>query len=250
MQRTCAAVLALSLACCATSKPSAASTPASAISESVPQTWEPWPPEPSAAPAVAADSGPIVRLEAREGGYTIRDLFDLVAAKTGRPLMYDSTNQTFKAMKVEFVGSISMPLSKLFPWFQAVLAYRKLVLIPVGPVLADGQQAWYVIDQADPSLRSRPMFVDEQDVPSHADRDGLFIVTELRVRDTVDTSRARAALQQLITQTAGIGRVQEAGRFLVVADFAPVVASIKRLLDRINAETPPSAAMRPVTPAK
>jgi hypothetical protein len=144
-----------------------------------------------------------------------------------------------------------IPEEQLFDWLQAVLSYRKLVLVPVGPKSPDGKQQWFVMDQADPNLKSRPVWIDESEVSDYADRDGLYVVTTLRVRDTLEPVRARNALSPLSTATAGIGRIQDNGRFLIVGDFAPVVAAMKRLLDRMNADTPPSAVLppKPVAPA-
>lgn len=58
----------------------------------------------------------------------------------------------------------------------------------------------------------------------------------------MDTTRLRNALSPISTQTAGIGRISDVpDRWLLVADFAPVVATMKRLVDRVNAETAPPA---------
>ena len=203
-------------------------------------------PAPAAAPAKTGKNP--VRLMPKDGGWKIDELFDAINKTTGISILYDSGNATFKQSKVEFVGMHVIPESELFAWLQAVLSYRKLVLVPVGPKSPDGKQQWFVMDQADPSMKSRPYFIEENEVFDFADRDGLYVTTTLRVRDTVDPTRARNALSPLSTATAGIGRIQDNGHFLIVSDFAPVVAAMKRLLDRINAETPPSAAFHPPAP--
>lgn len=250
-------LVALPLAACATARSRGESSPAAqdtASGSAAEDTkWEPWPPPapPRSADAAPKPSGPAVRLAAKDGGWTIAELFEQVTKATGRPILYDNANATFKQAKLEFVapgGAIEMPASDFFPFMQAALSYRKLVLVPVGPRLANGEQAWFVMDMADPNLKSRPVFLDESEVLEYAERDGLYVVTTLRVRDTVDLTRARNALSPLSTATAGIGRIQDLGaRFLIVGDFAPVVAAMKRMLDRINAETPPSA-VRPAPP--
>ena len=210
--------------------------------------WEPWPPPAAPRAAAPQPSGPTVRLAAKDGGWRMDELIAEVTRVTGRPILYDNTNATFKQAKIEFIaaqGALEMPASDLFAWAQAALAYRKLVLVPVGPKLANGEQAWFIMDQADPNLKSRPVYLDENEVLDYADRDGLYVVATLRLRDTVEPTRARNALSPLSTATAGIGRIQDLGagsRSLIVGDFAPVVASMKRLLDRINAETPPPPA--------
>jgi hypothetical protein len=259
-----AVLLASPLAACATPRggdgqPAPNAAPASAAEE---PKWEPWPPPAAmreraekAAAAENAPPGPTVRLAAKDGGWRIDELLAEVTRVTGRPILFDGTNATFKQAKVEFIAGkdgLEMPSSEFFPFVQAALSYRKLVLVPVGPKLANGEQAWFVMDQADPNLKSRPVFLDENEVLDYADRDGLYVVTTLRLRDTVDATRARNALSPLSTATAGIGRIMDmgmGGRSLIVGDFAPVVAAMKRLLDRINAETLPSAVRPAPAPA-
>jgi hypothetical protein len=243
-----ALLVALPLAACASSRAvesaPASDTPSAQADE--PQ-WEPWPPPQEARPSAAdpAGSNETIRLLPKEGGWRLTEWIEQIAKATGRPILYDETNATFRQAKIDFTGTVTMRQSDLFAFAQAALSYKKLVLVPVGPKLADGQQAWFVMDQADPNLKSRPLFLEESEVLDYADRDGLYVVTTLRLRDTVDAVRARNSLSPLSTATAGIGRVQDnGGRFLIVGDLAPVVAAMKRLLDRINAETPPSA-LRP-----
>ncbi len=223
--------------------------PAAQTVAAAPHEWEPWPPADAAKPAAPRPSGErrTVRLLPKDGGYTMLDVLEMVVKATGTSILYDNYNATFKQAKVEFVGERAIDEADLFAWLQAVLSTRKLVMVPIGPKSADGKQQWYVMDQADPNLKSRPVFLEENEVFDYGDRDGLYVVTSLRVRDTVDVTRVRNMLSPLSTQTAGIGRIMEDGaRHLVVGDFAPVVAAMKRLLDRINADTPPSAVRPPV----
>jgi type II secretion system protein D len=192
----------------------------------------------------------VVRLLPKEGGWAIGELFENIQKNTGISILFDSTNQTMKTMKVEFVGVHVIAEDELFNWLQAVLSYRKLVLVPVGPRSPDGKQQWFVMDQADPNLRSRPYYIREDDIYNFQDRDGLFVVTTLTLHHITDTTRVRTALQQLITQTAGIGKIQDVAgsRTLIVADFAPVVAAMKRLLDYIDVENPSISPIMEVVP--
>ena len=244
---TLVVLLAASLAACASPRAgeSAAPQDSSAPSAADEAKWEPWPPPvaPPRAPAeVPKDQQQVIRVLPREGGWPVADMLPFITSTTGRPIFYDQTNATFKQAKVDFHGTLEMTVADLFAFAQAALSYRKLVLVPIGPKLNNGQQAWTVMDQADPNMKSRPVFLEENEVFDYAERDGLYVTTTLRVRDTVDVVRARNALSPLSTATAGIGRIQDmGGRFLIVSDFAPVVAAMKRLLDRINMETTPSA---------
>jgi hypothetical protein len=251
-------LLTIPLAACATKRGDdsrSAPESASVASADDEPKWEPWPPPEvtranaqRAAESEAKPSGPTVRFAAKNGGWTVAEALEEVSRATGRPILYDGSNATFKQAKIEFLApgaAIEMPASEFFAFVQAALSYRKLCLAPVGPHLANGEQSWFVMDMADPSLKTRPVFIDESEVFAYGDRDGLYVVTTLRLRDTVDANRARNALSPLSTATAGIGRIQDmgsGGRSLIVGDFAPVVASMKRLLDRINAETSPPPA--------
>jgi general secretion pathway protein D len=183
------------------------------------------------------DDEPPVRLLPKDGGWKIDELFDQIHKTTGISILFDSGNATFKQAKVEFIGEHIIRQKDLFDWLQAVLSYRKLVLVPVGPKSpGTGKQQWFVMDQADPNLKSRPVYIDESDIYNYADRDGLYVVTTLTLVHINDTTRVRNALSPLSTQTAGIGRIQDipGSRALIVGDFAPVVAAMKKLLSYID----------------
>lgn len=191
---------------------------------------------PAAAPP---SSEPVVRFPAKHEGWTLADMFKHVTETTGQPILYDDTIATSKATVIIcFTGSGAIKESDLFEFLQAVISYRKLTLVPVGPGAAGGKGPWFVIDYG--SGTCRPVYIHESDVLRYADREGLYIVTTLSLADTVDMDRARDALSLLSTTTDGIGRIRDTGpggRTLIVGDFAPVVASMKRLVDRINAES-------------
>ncbi len=199
------------------------------------------PPKPAKPdPDPARPDSPIVKLIPKDGGWKIEELFDTIQRSTGISILYDSQNATFKQAKVEFVGPHLIAEDELFDWLQAVLSYRKLVLVPVGPKSPDGKQQWFVMDQADPNLKSRPVYIEEDQIEDYADRDGLYVVTTLTLVHISDTTRVRNALSPLSTQTAGIGRIQDipGSRALIVGDFAPVVAAMKRLLQYIDRDNP------------
>jgi general secretion pathway protein D len=185
------------------------------------------------------EKGHVVRLIPKEGGWPILELFDQVHKMTGISILYDQANATFKQAKVEFIGEHLIAEDDLFDWLQAVLSYRKLVLVPVGPKSPGSNlQQWFVMDQADPNLKSRPVYIDENKIEDYADRDGLYVVTTLTLHHITDAQRVRNALSPLSTQTAGIGRITDlpGSRALIVGDFAPVVAAMKRLLVYIDVE--------------
>jgi type II secretion system protein D len=200
----------------------------------------PPPPAPAPEPPPAKPARHPIRLSPKEGGWKIDELFDNINKTTGISILYDSGNATFKQAKVEFVGVHVIEEDQLFDWLQAVLSYRKLVLVPVGPKSPDEKQQWFVMDQADPNLKSRPVYIKEDEIDAYADRDGLYVVTTLTLKNISDTTRVRNALSPLSTATAGIGRIQDiaGSRALIVGDFAPVVAAMKQLLSYIDVQNP------------
>jgi type II secretion system protein D len=216
--------------------------------EPAPGAPAPAPGAPPAAPAKTAKSP--VRLMPKEGGWKIEELFDSINKTTGISILYDSGNATFKQAKVEFVGQHVIEEDQLFDWLQAVLSYRKLVLVPVGPKSPDEKQQWFVMDQADPNLKSRPVYIKETEIDDYADRDGLYVVTTLTLQNITDTTRVRNALSPLSTATAGIGRIQDiaGSRALIVGDFAPVVAAMKKLLQYIDVQNPKTDPRMEVVP--
>jgi hypothetical protein len=83
--------------------------------------------------------------------------------------------------------------------------------------------------------RSSAVRLDDAEVRDYADRDGFYVVANLHVPDGVDAISVRNALAVQSTQTAGLGRIADVrgSRSIVVLDFAPVVASMKRAIDSL-----------------
>lgn len=196
-------------------------------------------------PALAQDPGAppreekVVRILPQDGGWKVEDLFRHIHKATGRSILYDSSPQgKVKTAKVEFVGEYVIRENELFDWLQAVLSFNALVLVPVGPKAPDGTQQWFCLDQANAMVKTRPVYIDEKDIFKYEDRDGLYVVTSVVLKNISDTQRVRTALTPLATTTAGIGRVQDVqgSRAIILGDFAPVVAAMKRLIDYIDVE--------------
>ncbi len=199
-----------------------------------------------AAPAFAQDGeqpdirkeGNYVILKPHPGGkgWPIRDLFDAIAQATGRSILFESGTQIVKNKTVEWTGPHRIQEGELFYWLQAVLSYHGLVLVPVGPPGASGQQQWFALDSANANLTSHPLYLAENEILKYAERDGLYVVTTFTLKHIKDVGRVRQALSQLSTKTAGLGRMNDipGHRAVIVGDFAPIVAAMKRLLDFID----------------
>lgn len=182
--------------------------------------------QPPAVPAVPKGKD-LVQITPKEGGWKIEELFRTIAEYTGESIVYDPAAPQIARKTIEFVGTQVVPKDQLFSWFQSLLSFQRIILVPVGP--RDFEQ-WMALDLNATSITNRPIFVQEDEIENWADRDGVYIVTTITVKNMGDTSRARNALAQLSTRQ--IGRINDVPGNLsfVVADFAPVVASMFRLL--------------------
>lgn len=177
-------------------------------------------------------SGDVLEVEVPPGGLKFAELFRFVAETAGCSILYEENNAIMKTRAVAVVGAVRVARSDLVAWAQDVCQIHGLVLVPWGP--AD-RRAYVALDQANPSTTSAPQFVAEADLPAYAGRTGLFVLSVLSLPRGVDAAKARSALAQLSTKTAGMGRVSDIpdGHALVVADFAHIVASMRRLLDEM-----------------
>ena len=173
----------------------------------------------------------IIQVQPKEGGWHLEELFRTISAYTEQSIVYDPQSPLIKGRKVELVGVQEVPREKLFEWFQSLLSFQRLILVPVGP---ENHEQWMALDVNAPQIQSRPIFVSENQIMEMADRDGVYVVTTITVKNLTDTSRARNALAQLSTRQ--IGRINDVPGNLafVVADFAPVVASMYQLLKAMD----------------
>src|SRR5687767_11286424 len=143
----------------------------------------PAPPPTPPGPPPKADDQKVLRILPQEGGWKIEDLFKHIYKSTGRSILYDSGPQSkVKTGKIEFTGEHTVRESELFDWLQAVLSFQQLVLVPVGPVAPDGSQQWYCLNQSDAMVKTRPVYVHEDDIFKYQDRDGLYIVTSVTLK--------------------------------------------------------------------
>jgi hypothetical protein len=209
---------------------------------------EPWPPAGVVNAAREPATGPIVEVTCPPEGMPALDLLRLLNEKTGAIVVYDLvTNQKLKLARVQWVGTWRVPSSRLVDAVRAALHQQAMVMMPMD--VGGTAEAYAVVDMNNPVVKTRPTWIPESEVYAHEVCDGLYVLTTLRVRDIVDTARVRQALTLLTTQTASIGRVQDVpgGRAIVVGDFAPVVAAMKRVVDEINASAVPIPATSPAT---
>lgn len=182
------------------------------------------------------------KVSPKEGGWEVTDLLEMLKKETGASVVYDSNSPQIRGRKIQFKGEVEVPRERIFAWLQALLSFHRLILVPVG---AEESNCWALYDLNSPQVTSRPIYVQEDEIDKWADRDGVYVVTTVSLKHLTDTSRARNALAQLSTRQIGrINDVPGANSF-VIGDFAPVVASMKQLLTRMDQD----AKDAPVQPA-
>ncbi len=171
----------------------------------------------------------------RKGGMTYVELFKIVSDEAGILIRYQDSSATIKSRKVTFQGNVQVARNDLLAWLQDVAVLDSLVIIPFGPPTRGTYSA---LDLADPAVALGATFVAEGDLVTLVGRTGMFITSVLTVPEGIDPARARNALSQIATRTAGLGRVNDfgGGRHLMVMDFAANVVSMRRTLDAMAIE--------------
>ena len=148
------------------------------------------------------------------------------------PLVWDPKSRGIQGKtmtgELRFEGTRAEILDAL----RGVLAFRELVMIPVG----EGDNARLLVMDARQTaaiVKLKPVYVEitDENVDALAEKDGLFVTTTIRVEHMAVLRDARNALNRIVTGQ-NIGNVTEVpdARAFVVTDFAPNVASIYRLL--------------------
>ena len=178
-----------------------------------------------------------IRIEPREGGWQWVDLLRFVSEEAQVSIRYAAQSAVIKGKKVYWIGPMDVARADLVAWVQDLAFFDGIVILPHGP---DDRGSYAVKDFADGNMSSRAVFVPEDDLPALAGRVGLYVTSVLTLPEGADPSRVRNALRQMSTRTAGLGRLNDVGqdsRVIVVADFASVVADMRRTLDAMAVQT-------------
>lgn len=171
-------------------------------------------------------------------GIELESLVKVLEENTGATVLYDPASPQVRGRRIFIEGTVRIPRDRIFQWVRSVLSYHRLVLVPNGPRHSNG---WALVDVNSPMVCSRPEYVAAGDLPQWEDADGAYIVTTVSLAHLDDTARARNALAQISTRQ--VGRINDVpqSRSFVIADFAPVVHSMWKMLCEMDAE----AANRP-----
>jgi hypothetical protein len=193
-----------------------------------------------AAPAASQDSTAMKDAEVLKfqftpapGGDEIEVYLDILARETPATIISDPASPQLRGRKIELIGPVTLAKKDVFDWARSVLTFQRLILVPTGPRQAN---TWMVLDMNAPQITNHPEFVPQDELGEWTDRDGAYIVSTLTMTHLTDTSRARNALAQLSTRQVGrINDVPQTNSF-IVADFAPVVVAMWKLLGKMDEE--------------
>lgn len=171
-----------------------------------------------------------------ERGMGYPEFFDLVSREAGVRIRYETLNQLVKHKRVAMVGPTRVARDDLIAWAQDTCLVGHLLLIPHGPA---ERREYVVLDTANAKVTTLATFVTEDQLPALAHRSGLYVNSVLTLPDGLDPVRAVRALSVLSTKTAGLGRIANVAEDMGavgVADFATVVANMRRVLDEMAIE--------------
>ena len=174
-----------------------------------------------------------IRIEPRAGGWEWVDLLRLVSEEAKVSIRYQAYNAVIKGKKVSWIRPMDVARTDLVAWVQDLAFFDGIVIVPQGP---SDRGSYVVMDVADANASGYPVFVPEDELAALAGRVGLYVTSVLTLPEGADPSRVRQALSQMSTKVAGLGRLNDLGkdsRVILVADFAAVVANMRRTLDEI-----------------
>jgi hypothetical protein len=191
-----------------------------------------------------ADAAPVervVRFAWNEGGWKLSDVLEHINRVTNWSVLYESGSGTRRQRRLlsDATGDVEIRESDLGAWLRAGVADSGYLLVEIPSVRTrDGRRELFLIDVSDPLIRSKSALLPESEVLAKANREDVYVVTTLTLERITDPTALRNALAPLSTQTAGIGRIQDVpgSAALIVGDYAPVVAAMKRIVDLLNDE--------------
>jgi len=230
-------VVAVSLACfgCRQVQPAPAATAAPAptiVADAAPPV--PVPPRRGVVD-IKPPADRVVVFAARADGWNVADTVEHIDRTTGisvlRDTEYPESSSWTTIRTIDAAREFEIRESELIQWLQGIVSPSKLV--SVGPKRpGDGKRYWVIH-----TGRCCPPYVAMDAVEQYADRPALFVVTKLTLTRVRDTTAVRSALSPLST-AEGVGRLVEIPGecALIVGDYAPVVVSMKRIVDLLNWE--------------
>lgn len=177
--------------------------------------------------------GPKFHFVPKDGGNSIEEFLQIIVENTKATIIYDPASPQLRGRKIELLGPVALDQNNVFDWVRSVLSFQRLILVPTGPRQAN---TWMVLDMNAPQITNHPEYVPQDELGLWEDKDGAYIVSTLTMKHIADTARARNAIAQLSTRQIGrINDVPQTNSF-IIADFAPVVVSAWKLLNKMDEE--------------
>jgi len=167
----------------------------------------------------------------------LRTFLDGMATATGRAVLFDPNGQRIRGQKIGVDLEFSVPQSRLFDAYRALLSFYELTLVPIGPL---GYEIYLAVDSRSTNnfVKNKAQSVSADQIAEYRDRDGLFITVFFPLSNVRNMTTVRTALSTMVTP-AGIGRVQEIPEVgIIVMDFAPTVYGISQILKLIDVPSP------------
>jgi type II secretory pathway component GspD/PulD (secretin) len=175
-------------------------------------------------------------------GITVRDLLAAISSRLGKPIVWDA--ETERWLSVQIVGSDRIRVSgkDLFATVRSIAATAGVAMVEVGTPSV----AWVAIVAVrggDGILNPiSPTLISDAVPDSVLDaQHGLFAEAVVTVPDDVDVAETVAAAARLLTLTPqNVGSIIAipTSHCLVIFDFAPVIASVRRFVRGLSAPSP------------
>ncbi|MCZ6574246.1 MAG: hypothetical protein O7C98_13905 [Planctomycetota bacterium] len=164
----------------------------------------------------------------------ITDLLDIIQQSTGRPLLWDPSNTRVGKAVIGNTVNHAVPKNRLLDAYRSILAFYELTLVAVGP---EGYEFLLVIDSRSTNnlIRNKAIYVDEKDLDSYKDREGIYIAVAYQLRYIENLVNLRQALGGVMSPAA-IGRVHEVpgSNSVILMDYAPTVYAAVQLIRRMD----------------
>ncbi|MGE0192501.1 MAG: secretin N-terminal domain-containing protein [Planctomycetota bacterium] len=174
---------------------------------------------------------------------TLGKLLEQVLAVTGLPLVYDPENKVVKSERISCELTLRGGPEDLVAQLRQLLYPFSLTLIRQGGGTAT---TYHVFDiragHSSLQLRAEYVEITRANIDAIEAQVGRFVTTWIPLRHVKDLRNARAALQRLVSQ-GNLGNVTEVPQAsgVVVTDFAPMVASLWRIVQQMDAEAEATA---------
>jgi general secretion pathway protein D len=161
-------------------------------------------------------------------GLPLETLISQAEAATGKSFVYNDAT-ALKGKTVKMLGSVRVPKSEAFSFFQAILISQGYALVPLG----DEDSNLLQIDNVESSkaIKQRAPYVPHTELAKYRNDVGQVIMTSIPLK-YVKVGSIRSAYSQILANRASelTMEVESANSVIVVA-FAPTVYALKQIVE-------------------